>query len=136
MNDHLLSYLTPNERVAWERSQKATKGPWKTTTSTNGSQWNVRVNGGLFISPTLTPDLAFIVHARTDLPAALTTLAETRAVLAEHEFWPTGACLACCNLREPMTTASSRHEWKREHKPGCWLNRLLHPAAVSKGDAG
>jgi hypothetical protein len=140
-----LRYLSPSEREAWERSQKATEGPWATDTFSHRSRTEVGLvlldAEGKRLSDTLNADdvtiheepdedsvyfyvsgpsvdaLEFAAHARTDLPTALTSLAETRAVLARCELHIKSECIAA------DYTPSSVDKLLKE------IARLLHPVA-------
>jgi len=106
MDNRLLQYI-PEFREAWERSQKATPGPWQsrdwthpladTGDYTHGDEVFVKAIGGTEVVAELidgyfadaddpenqaTYNFKFIAHSRTDLPTALTALAETRAATA------------------------------------------------------
>lgn len=93
MSEELLSYLTPEEREAWEVSQKATKGPWEAQEMTHygepgtgftqavriGDKWEDDFSGLLW------EDGQFIAAARNGYPNALVALAEMRRKAKDAE---------------------------------------------------
>lgn len=81
-----IALLTPEEREAWERCGKATPGPWQTRfmyrmfNSIRQHASALRLMVGL--SDNDWSDADFCAHARTDLPAALRTIADLREILS------------------------------------------------------
>jgi hypothetical protein len=90
-----LSKLTEEERAAWKRCEKATAGPWVqwkghssvfSGTPTENTVGTLRgyhaflfeINDDDLPRKEARADAAFIAHARTDLPAALATIAALR----------------------------------------------------------
>lgn len=92
MNPELLPYLTPAELAALARSEAATPGPWDLC----GGEGEHFVIGtperGICVIPNEDNDgeviravnASFIAAARSDLPAALETLAQARADAARY----------------------------------------------------
>ena len=127
MDANLLTHLTPEEQAAWERCQAILEPKESAPGAVEWiAQWVGHLKtvwmgdkgyarGGLFGTtddlPTTLPEVAdFIAAARTDLPATLTALAQTRAALTEAR----GAmekygrhqdhCAVLTNLHDAMCT--------------------------------
>jgi hypothetical protein len=87
--------LTPAEREIAERCERATSGPWRSTSLHQYDQLRIRVvhtdDAGTWSLFELTSfeqnaaDADFIAHARTDIPALLAALRHERQLRAELE---------------------------------------------------
>lgn len=91
MTPEQLKYLTPEQLAAWDRCEAATKGPWLTVAGWVGAAYRQFLSiagiadGIRNLHQLRDDDIQFIAHARTDLPAALRTIAEQAEKLAEME---------------------------------------------------
>jgi len=104
MDNSKLQYLSPSEREAWERGQLA-----------------MRTGSPAVLYP-------------SDLPAALTALAETRAVLADREKTLLNAAMLIKRLAtkgmwcERLVAQSIDWLWRNQFEGS--IARLLHPAGA------
>jgi hypothetical protein len=113
-------------KAARERCRQASEGPWEpgkpsdaviAPKADRAEPWRDTEDyyGGPIVGESMLPaDREFVIHARTDLPAALDQLAKVRLLLETSPYGPTLADLR--RLAFEIRRVVFPEQWKQEEK--------------------